>query len=500
MEIGFENKTVSSYIETAHLYRRIQESAESVVPDVNKDIGKIVSTETTVMLKAKELSSRGISVSGELSASVLYIDESESRISHVNLTKSFTMDFENADTEDELLTQVKLQVVNCEARALNPRKLSVSFDLSGELSCYRQVQTELDTMIAAEQAQGIHLKYESCEIMMANAVCEKSFAISEQLIFPSGKPVPSQLICQNAEFIVTDTQLIGSKVIIKGNANISVRCASEEICYPVCADFSVPFSQIVETGKEQMDGCSAIIQPSSAYYRLVDTINGEKAIDSEIHAVIQLVSRCKQPVRYISDVYCNLMPVESTMRLRQFKELTEPQRIRFMTEEHVSIAEDCSDVLCVFPGISKLDVSQGKLSAAVQLDIVYTNSNGSLAAAHRVLETETEYTGKLSRIDYTRISDINLKPDGKLIECRISIEASCREQKDIEFSSLSALELREEEAYDCTLFPSLSLVRVENETLWELAKAYHSSIESIAAMNTDIEQLHGKLLLIPKSV
>ncbi len=500
MEICFDNKIKNTYIETGHICRRIQEHAECVVPDVNDDIGRIASTQTEIMLKGKELNSRGLCVSGEINASVLYITENENKVSYVNTSKSFEIYFDTGDAADEMLSHIKLSVVNSEARALNPRKLSLSFDISGELYCYKESSTELETIVGDAQAQNVHLKYESLDIMTVSAVCEKSFAISEQLLYPSGKASPSQLICKKADFTVTDTQIIGSKAIIKGNVNVSVMCSSDELCYPVCSEFSLPFSQIIDTGKDEIDSCSVTIQQTSSYYRLVDTINGEKAIDSEIHAVIQLVCRSRQTVRYISDAYSNLMPVVCSVSTRQFDELCEPQRFRLNAEEHISIAEDCADVLNVFPSISQWELSGGKLRAALQFDVIYRNTGGGLAAVRRGLETECECALDAPRLDSISLSDINLRSEGALIESRVCVEAVCRQCRKTEINALNSLELNEDEAYDFSQFPSISLVRVENEELWQLAKAYHSSVEQISSKNDISQPMSGRMLLIPKTV
>ena len=59
--------------------------------------------------------------------------------------------------------------------------------------------------------------------------------------------------------------------------------------------------------------------------------------------------------------------------------------------------------------------------------------------------------------------------------------------------------LDEESAYDMAEFPSLSLVRVENESLWQLAKQYHSSVEQINRLNDMSLPLSGRILLVPKA-
>ena len=70
----------------------------------------------------------------------------------------------------------------------------------------------------------------------------------------------------------------------------------------------------------------------------------------------------------------------------------------------------------------------------------------------------------------------------------------------IEVRKVGAVSLNEEAAYDLSGYPTVTLVRVERENLWELAKTYHSSVEQIRAMNDLEEEISGRLLLIPKAL
>ena len=128
MEIVFEKKCEVRYRESVRLVKRIQESAESVVPDTEEDIGRIAAVQSSVLLKSKDLSGRGVLVTGEARASVLCIDEGRERISCVRLAKPFSAEFEVAELSGEEQTQISLAVAATDARLLNPRKLSVTFD------------------------------------------------------------------------------------------------------------------------------------------------------------------------------------------------------------------------------------------------------------------------------------------------------------------------------------------------------------------------------------
>ena len=500
MEIVFENKMLDSYREYVNQVKRVQESAESVVPDTNEDIGRIASVQTGLLLKSKDVTSRGVLVSGEAQASLLYITEDESAVSFVKLSKSFSMEFDVQDLKDDSLAQINLNIINTETRIINPRKVSVTMEIQGELSCYCEEKTEIKTELPEVSDLNFHAKIENTDAVIASAVCEKTFTLNDQFVFPSGKPVPQKLVLQKVDFAVTETQYIGSKVIVKGNAIIHTCYQSSEVNYPLRTEFTAPFSQIVDAGCDGMDSCTAFIELTSAYFDLIDTISGEKALDVELHALIQLVARERCKISYISDAYSNVMPLECGVQNCRIDSVSDMYRAKLNADERISVVEDCSDVLSIFAEAGLPVLSNGKLNAAVSLDIIYKTRSGSLSAARRVVNLEGEYITLPTRILKYRLSDVYLRPDGAFIDAHISMELSYHSGTSNDVMRVCSVELDEDNAYDISSFASLSLVRVEEESLWELAKSYHSSPDIIEKMNDTEAVVSGSLILIPKEV
>lgn len=500
MNISFENKLASSYREIYHQTRKVQETTESVVPDVNDDIGKIASVQTSVLLKSKDLTGRGVLVSGEAIAALLYITENEKNVSYVRMTKPFSIEYELEAVDADTVAQIKLDIINCEARVLNPRKVSVTFEISGELSCFRQENITVETLLPANTAESVHAKYETAELIYTNAVCEKTFTLSEQFVFPSGKPSPSKLIMQKAEYIINDTQLIGTKLIVKGMTELSVCYLSEDVNYPVRNDYSTAFSQIIELGEEAMENCSVMIELSSLYCDIVSTISGEKALDVEIHAVMQIVCRSRKKLRYISDVYSNLMPGECVVNKHTITSAASNQQLKIIADERISVVDDCSDVLSVFYALSQLNLQPDKISAAVILDVVYRGKSGNISAVRRLINLGAECTRRPDRLIGARLSDVYIRPDGANIDVHMAMDVKYLSLNTAELYRVESVVFNEEECIDLSVYPTVSLVRAENEDIWELAKLYHSSVERICAVNDLTEITPGKLLLIPKSI
>lgn len=500
MKVNLEHKTRNCCREICRLSRRIQETAECVVPDVNDDIGRIASIHSSVYLKSKDITGRGVMVTGEAIAAVLYITEGERSVSYIRLPKAFSIEFECADVDADTAAQIKLDVVNTEARVLNPRKISLTFEIAGELCCYRDESLAVETELADIGMKGIHARRRDSEMVCINAVNEKTFTLSEQFVFPVAKPGPTQIVLPRTAFVVNDCQLIGTKLIVKGSMEISAAYLSDEVNYPLKVDFSTPFSQIVDIGQNEMDNCSAMIEVSSVYYDVVNTINGEKALDVEVHAVLQTVSRKCEKLSYISDVYSNLMPTQIEKQPRSISSSVSVQQIKLISDERVNVVDDCADVLSVFSAITQFSLQQDKIIAAVTLDIIYRTQDGGLSSVRRLVSLSADCSKAPDRIINMHLADVYLRPDGTYIDSHIVVELNYLHVQNREISCVSGFTLDEENIFDFAAFPAVTLVRPEKEELWELAKTYHSSVEKIMAANQLSDGDEGKMLLIPKSI
>lgn len=498
MEIKIENKTIKSFREISRQSKKNQETVETVVPDTNDDIGKIVSTATELRLKSKEVSGRGVLVGGEAEISILYITEGESAVSFLRTAKAFSMEFDVDGADNDTVAQIALSVTNGETRVLNPRKVSVTLEICGELSCFKQENAITEAELPPSELT-IHTKTETENTVLINSACEKTFAFNDQFTFPSAKPAPQKLIWQKAAFEVSETQLIGTKALVKGSCRIAVCYLAESADHPIQWSFSAPFSQLLDIGQEKMDLSAVHIEISSAYFGLVDTISGEKALDTEIHAVMQLVSYFNREVSYISDAYCNCLPLSCKVQPERLCVVSDVQRMLLSSDEQISIAEDCKDVLSVHTTLTGASVSRSRAEAGLTVDILYQTQEGSLSAVHRSIMLEQDCALADARLVEARLSAVDLRSEGSTLTGRIGVELFTRSSSVREVNMVESMELDEENPFDLSAFPSVTLVRAEEESVWELAKKYHSSPEKITAVNCFEADVRGCMLMIPKS-
>ena len=104
------------------------------------------------------------------------------------------------------------------------------------------------------------------------------------------------------------------------------------------------------------------------------------------------------------------------------------------------------------------------------------------------------------RISSARLTDVYLRPDGQYVDGHMALELSCVSVGSVEVRRVDSIELDEENGFDLSQYPAVTLVRAGDETMWELAKEYHSSVEKISAANQTEDAGSAGLLLIPKCV
>ncbi len=490
MEYRFEQETKEIWRERFSRCDSIITELEGVVPDVNEDVGHVASVQCSVLLKSKELNGNELRVGFELEAVVLYITENADAMASVRLTKELEQSLALDNAAEEV--QTVLRVARTEGRILNPRKLAVTVQLACESRGYSRESATLSLLPEGNAVPLLLGLAESAQTQAVTAVTEKTFAITESFVFPEGRPVPTQILSHALQFRLLEQNRIGSRLIVKGTMELTVAYRSEGLSYPLRQSFTASVSQIVDIGSEGASCCTICCMPTAVYLNLTDSISGGKALETEVHALLQTVCRNTEELRYLSDAYSNLMPVRCEYRTLTLDTAGEMERSSAVASELIAVGEDCADVLAVLPALSE----EGE-GWSLALDIIYRSKNGELASARRQLPLKTELPADARLLSAT-LTQTDIVPDGEGLQCRAEATFVWQRLSSREVQVLTGAEADEEHPYDLSTLPSVTLVRVERESLWELARKYHSSTEAIASLN-DTEEIAGKMLLIPRA-
>jgi hypothetical protein len=467
-------------------------TAESVVPDTLPDVGRIVWVQSGLLLKSKELRPEGLSLAGELWASVLYLREGLDGLESLRLTKPFRLDFDTPQPDPEAPPELSWRIDRTEARALNPRKIQASFAVSARLRCYERSVLAVGAALPEPEA-GLHLLEKKMEVLALTGVWEKRFSLREQLPVPAGRPCPARLIGEELRFEELQAEQVGSRTVLKGRLQLRVT-GLDERGLPQSLPFTLPFSQLLDTGERDWARYRLRIEPCSCYLNWTEGAAGERSLDAEIHAVAQFCVWSQVQTQFVTDGYSTRMPCRIEGEERSFLRRLERESLRLQAETSLPMPDDGTELLAAQGFWEPLEASREGSSQTLNLDLLLRTKEGGLDCARRILRLEGEALPEGTEAPEMRESLLDLRAEEGKLSLRCESEGTfLREERQTLFC-VTGLSLDEEQGKEMSPAPELYLVRRrEGESLWDLAKAFRSSPEAIAACNAEGAQT----LLIP---
>lgn len=491
MEIKLLQKETPVWIAGEAIHQQVSFHAETVIPDTADDVQEIVWTRGGLLLKGKEPGLHAASVAGEAWASVLYLTEN-GKLESIRLRKEFEIVFEAETADPDALPHLIWYLSALQGKLLNPRKLSVSFEVQATLRSFQRGSALTETALPEGEWKGLHILKNRSTVLALTAVNEKPFTFREQLALSAEQNTFSQIDAEELRFAVQSTEQVGSRCIIKGELLLQLwgRDGSNQ---PVNTEFHVPFSQIIDITEDLLDHSSVWIEPNSLYLDWTEGIGGERSLDLEVHALLQFCSYARRELVTFLDAYSTAMPLETERCDFPLLRSVELCSCAVSADGAVPVPEDMAELLAVEAKIGALEKAGDTSRIPMHLDILYRSVDGSLSSARRSLKLDGKDIPENAVILSQRLQSIFAVADGNEIRLSGTAEVFWELTDKENISTLSLLSLDEEKAWKKIDRPSVCLVRRGGESIWNLAKEYCSSEDLIRSCNTE----GAELLLIP---
>nr|WP_326170242.1 SPOCS domain-containing protein [uncultured Oscillibacter sp.] len=509
MELELKKACFDAYEAAGELTLTQEETAETIVPDYCPDIARIIETTGKVFLHSREIRDGRAEISGTVRVTVLYTPEGEGGIRTLEFAMPFTVETDGrslpdcaallADTEPELL----------ETRMLNPRKVFTHCKLVTRLTGYQRRPLCFCTDVEAGPELCIEKKQEQQHAIVLTHIAEKDFTFSEQMDLSPGREGAAEILTSRVNSTVTETKIVGSKLLFKGIFTVSLlyRTADGRCC---AASGELPFSQILEVeGAPEGAEPSVRLQFTGADLQVdgADAEGREIAVTLYLHATALL--RQTQELTLLSDLYStaydltyDAAPLELTSFREQF---TRRQTVREVLE--IGVVADSILALSVTCGA----VSVSREGAGVVLRTgasvraLYLDEGGVPLVAERSIDVSCQ----LELPEDCRVAARAVCPEevqGSLtdrgIEVRFPVDFRAEAAQRVKRVCVSAGKINTDAPKETTGAPSLVLRCLgKQETAWDLAKRYNTTIGVILAANqleTEGDISRDQLLLIPR--
>ena len=509
MELELKKECLDTYETGGELTLTQEETAETIVPDYCPDIARIIETDGKVYLHSRELRDGKAELSGTVRVTVLYTPDGEGGVRTLEFAIPFTVESDSRSLPGCQYLTAETETEFLEARMLNPRKVFTHCKLVTHITGYQRASLCFCTDVEAEEALCVEKRQEQQHAILLTHITEKDFTFTEEMNLSPGREGAAELLTNQISSSVTETKIVGSKLIFKGIFSISLlyRTAEGKCC---SANAELPFSQIMEV--------EGVAEGSAAALRLQLTgtdfqIDGDDPEGRQISVTLYLhataLLREEQDLTLLSDLYSTAydMTYEAApLTLTSFCEnLTRRQTVREVLEIGV-VAETILALSAVCGAVSvSREGAAAVLRSGVTVRALYVDEGGVPLVAERCIDVACQ----LELPEDSHVAARAVCPEevqGSLgdrgIEVRFPVDFRVEADSRAKKVCIISAKLDAESAKDTSGAPSLVLRRMgKQESAWDLAKKYNTTIAAILSANqleneSDISQ--EKLLLIPR--
>jgi len=482
-----------------------EETQESIVPDACPDVGRILDVEAFVTLHDKETGQGHWSGRGEVCCQMVYLPEGETVPRHMEAKLPYTVSGDGADITSACQVRVIPRCMGADARLLNPRKVLFRVSLAVEVAVFAPEELSLCVEALPQEEQQVEQRWEDLELETFAALEEKPFTFSDQLHLANGRPEAQELLKTRVCLTGSESKIIGTKLIFKGEATLTVLYRSTEgtVC---AANYNLPYSQIMEVqGAEEEARCALDIVTTG----LECTLEDSRLLSVTLTLLAQAVVRQSRKLRVLADAYSTRYALECRREPYRFHRLAgegeERLSVRDLVETDSAVREVLDLRLALGAVTQTREGNQVTMEAQTTVRALYLGEDGSLGVAEKAASASWSVDVGAHNCDcqfWCRLgADGYATPTVGGLEVRCPLDVSYLALESAQGAAIVGLDLDTDTPRDTAGAPSIVLRRLgPGECLWDVAKERGTTVADILQANALTEEgdLGAGLLLLPK--
>lgn len=509
MELELRKETYSCYDALPPVTQICEQSMETIIPDYCPDIARVVESSGCLFLRSCEITEGKAVVSGTLRVTLLYIADGNGGLKSFEYPIAFEQTLETRLRDGCSKAHCTGTIQALETRTLNPRKITTRVSFCLTVIPYSEAQLSVCTGIDGQSDYGIETLCATQEITLIQAVYEKDFVFSDELLLSSGKEPASELLRSRVQPRVTECRCIGSKMILKGIVCVALLYLSEAgtLCR---AEGELPFSQILDGMEGADDGtsCEAFVQLTGMELRIGGEENNARSVGVKLFLHAFALLRQRRMLPCITDLYSVDHELSAQMQTMELCGGVQTVLHEQMVREQLETGVEPSDVLLAEVSFGNAGMVREEKEALVRctaaVRVLYLDEGGAPLLAERRIELSTRAAvAPDCRADVTDVTarEVSAAVSAGGIEVRFPalFTLECAEtHRSVSLCALKAEPLAE----GGSAAPSLVLrALAPGQKLWDLAKEYRTTVAEILSANEftgDADAGAGEMLLIPR--
>lgn len=490
------------------------------VPDTKPDVSSLITTGGEIKFSEQKIMNGKLYVNGSLIFTVLYLSDETGRPIHsINGQIPFNEVVNLSDDCNQENATIKYEIEDLTTNIINSRKLGIK----SLVSIYVSVDEVYDEECAVSVDDTNSVRSISKKIDVTNLVVNKkdSYRFRDEIILPSGKRNVSEILYSDVDLKNVDVRLFTDKFTIKGELLVFLLFIGEGEENPIeYYETELPFSSTIEC-----NGCSEDMTPDINLALInrnlevkPDSDGEERVIDVESVIEVNIKVYEETQIEVLKDLYSPSVDIEPVFKEATYENLVMRNSNKARITDRLKIAQGDPRILqiCHGNGEVKIDevipVENGlQVDGVLNLNILYITS-----------EDEAPLQALTASIPFSQMIEIkNLQPTSNY-EVKASLE-----QISIMMLDTDEVEIKASVVFNVIVFNELSeailidynetpldleklqempgmigYVVKQGDTLWSIAKKYHTTVEAIMEINNlDSEIIYpGNHLLIVKDI
>ncbi len=469
---------------------------ELTLPDYCPDIGRMLKCRLVPMITSREVSFDSLSVEGNARISVIYLDDREKKIRCCERDFPFraSMPYDDTTENVKLLADAHVDYVNC--RVVNQRRLDIhgAFTVHMTAVCGRQ-----NEIITDMEGEGLRLRSESCDVSDLAGCTRIGFDLSEAIELGEGKPPISSIIRSEAVLCMEECQPVSGKLIVKGSAIFTMVYTTEQDENPEHLEYVIPFNQFIDMPGLDED-CRADVSLACDMLEVsprTDSDGEYRRVDVDIRATAEVKAYRDRHIQWISDVYSVDYEVNCVKKQVRLEKFCDTVYDTVVYRQSVDTGDVKIDSVC--------DLWCGVLDSRSSFRDGKTLVSGNMAVCMILRDTSKGVVFSEKNIRFECAVAAGQQPCGQMIrpECAVAVKSCgytvsgenklelqvelclhCSLYEDIPARQVCSVELDENRPKSMENRPAAVLYFAEaGEELWDIAREYNSSVESIRLDN-----------------
>lgn len=471
------------------------------VPDMKPDIAKLIKTQGEIKFTDQKISNGKLYVTGHLHFQLLYLSDETSRPVHslqgqipfeemINLNDSCNQDTGN----------IKYEIEDLSANIINSRKLSLKALVRLCVSVEDIYDEESAISIDAEP--DVQSLTKSIEVTNMAVNKKDNYRFRDEIVIPSGKSCISEILYSNIELKNVEVRLLTDKFIAKGEFSIFLLYNGDgEGSQMEYYDTELPFSSTIDC-----NGCTEDMIPNitldivgKSLSVKPDVDGEERVIDAEVILELAIKVYEEAQMQILQDIYSPIRDITPIYKEAQYENLLLRNSNKCRVTDRIRIDENSPRLLQISYGNGSVKVDDVfpiddglQVDGVIDVSILYISSDDM-----QPLQSIR------SSVPFSQIIDIkDLKPTS-VYDVKANIEqinVMMLDTQEVEVKANIVLNVivfdKNTESFivdfreapiDVAMLQDMpgmvGYIVKPNDTLWSIAKRYHTTMEAIMDIN-----------------